>query len=132
MTYACGSFVFGINLQGFNESYHSLKGLTETISEDIETLVECDVLETEYSGNGDEPTYLGVRFSGIDETAPMGWAEIVALKDRMKAVLEPDSSQRVAFDAALQAVLDNDEISDETKEWFKAQTPEIFLTWGSS
>lgn len=125
MTYAIGSFIFGLNLK-------NLSVASEQIQEDIADLVDADLVQTEYSGNGDEPTYIGAAVAGIDEASEMSWAEIIDLKDTLKAAMAEGSDAQKEFQALLNAVLADTDTSDETKDWLKAQTPEVFLTWGSS
>jgi hypothetical protein len=125
MSYACGSFVFGIDLQDIGDA-------SEKVQKEINELVEAGLIQTEYSGNGDEPRYIGVSVDGIDECSGMTWAQIVDLKDKLKAAMAPGSKERTEFAAKLQALLDDSDTSDETKEYIQQFEPEVFLTWGSS
>ena len=125
MSYACGSFIFGIDLQ-------DLDNASEAVQDEIQDLIERDLVQTEYSGSGDEPRYIGVSVDGIDECSSMGWAQIVALKGKLKAAMDPGSKERAEFDVKLKAVVDDPDVSDETKAYIRQWEPEVFLTWGSS
>jgi hypothetical protein len=122
MTYAIGSFVFGVNL----------KNVPKKFVDDAEDLVEAGLAESEYSGNGEGPMYVGVSVDGIDEASEMSWSEIVDLKDKLKAAMADNSEERSKFETKISNILTDGEISDEFKEWLKAQKPEVFLTWGTS
>ncbi len=127
MTYAIGEFKYGLNFKDYTN-----QGLPDEVVEDIRKLEENETLESSYNGSGDQPLYLAVQVDTITEIDDLGWDEIVALKDKFKAAMAPDSNQHKEYLEKLQVILDDHEVSDETKEWFKAQTPAVFLTWGSS
>ncbi|MNK44979.1 hypothetical protein D3C87_637270 [compost metagenome] len=127
MTYAIGEFKFGINLR----EYHDM-GLSEEIIEAIEEFNDAEILQSSYSGSGDMPLYLGAHITDIDECGDMAWHEIENLKNTLKAAQEPDSSQNKEYREKLQVILDAPDVSDAVKEWFKAQKPEVFLTWATS
>lgn len=127
MTYAIGEFKFGLNLKDYNSF-----DVSEDVKIDIDDLYQADILESSYNGSGDQPLFLAVDLGEIDEAHDLGWDKLVEFKNKFKAAMEPDSSQNKEYLEKLQVILDNTDIKDETKEWFKAQKPEVFLTWGSS
>jgi hypothetical protein len=132
MTYACGSFVLGINLRDCDRAFGDI----------IEELVERDMITTEYSGSGEEPTYIGTSIGGIDETedTDLTWFEDIIVQYR--AMLDNKSSaEYVEFKKQLDAVLELDfeefeEVEEEDwdafKAWLVLEEPSVFLTWGSS
>lgn len=126
MTYAIGSFVFGINLK------EVIENTSEQVQEDIELLQDLDLVTTEYSGNGDEPIYIGIPVEGLDECNELSWADIVKLKDRLKAAMDNSSPERIAFKLKIDAIMADPDVSDETKLFISKFEPEVFLTWGSS
>lgn len=127
MTYAIGEFKYGLNFKDYTN-----QGLPDEVVDDIRMLEENETLESSYNGSGDQPLYLAVEIDDIDECNDLSWTELVALKDKFKAAMAPDSNQHKEYLEKLQVILDDHDVSDETKEWFKAQTPAVFLTWGSS
>lgn len=131
MTYAIGYFVFGV----------SLADVPEKFSDVVNELHEAEVAESYYSGSGDPAPFIGVEVDQIDECSELGWKEISETKDLLKAAMEPNSKERKAFVEKLKALEEftNDGMEDCEEEdivgfveWVKKQTPEVFLTWGSS
>lgn len=127
MTYAIGQFIFGLNLKDYNNF-----DISEDLKIAIDDLYQADILESSYSGSGDQPLFLGIEITDIDECNDIGWDKLAELKEKFKAAMEPDSSQNKEYQTKLQVILDNSDTPDEAKEWFKAQKPEVFLTWGTS
>lgn len=124
--YVIGNFIYGINLgEG--------SALPERFKEEVAVICDEDRhVEYHYSGSGDQPMFLGVDMVEIDEANSMNWAEIVKLKDELKAAMSANSQQAQEFQTKIQDFLTDTDVSDDLKNWVKAQTPEVFLVWSTS
>jgi len=123
MTYAIGSIVYGINYKDIEENPDKYAA-TEN---DVEALVDGDLLVREYSGNGDAPTYLGVRLGSIDECNDVALAELIKIgrkADDVKVIAE--------FSQMKIQLLEDEELSQGFKDKLNDMNPVVFVTWGSS
>lgn len=121
MSYAIGYFIYGINM----------RNAPSRLEDEIQDLIGVELLETRYSGSGDEPCFIGVEVDQLDECSDLSWQELVKGKEKLSAARKDGSTENQEFQKLINNFLIED-ISDDLRTWVTKQEPEVFLTWGSS
>ena len=131
MTYAIGYFIYGINigrvLIGDTQASPSVVQALNTLYEE-----EYSSLDSAYSGNGDEPVWIGEEITKISEYDDLQFADLIRIKTLISSAMKPGSKWDNDFQKKFKEMLEDPEVPEVVKEWLKDQKPEAFLTWGSS
>lgn len=127
MTYAIGFIIYGFPLQTEgaweDEDILKVKAPFKGFDEIIEVLEDEELVVRHYSGGDGFPDYIGVELFQFDECSIFPAANFV---------LVPTEEQVQEFNDNLEKVLRHPACTDEFVAKLKAQTPIVFVTWGSS
>ncbi len=114
MTYAIGEIVYGVNLgKPWGQDI-----VTPDQRKAIEEAVEANLVTTCYSGNGEQPCFVGPVLSNIDECTDVEISDLV---------LVPTAEQMCRFVSDAADLVSEFPILDDLFE-----NPTVFITWGSS
>lgn len=119
MTTAIGYVVFGIDLnQSYYEEFHNTNWFEE--------LVECEAVETRYSGNGETPHWLGAQLASISEHNTVDF-------DKLLKKCEVGEAHHAAVAMAIKNISDNyPDVPEHFVDLLLKDKPARFITWGSS
>jgi len=114
MTYAIGEIVYGVNLKNTWDN----DIVTPEQREAIDNAIEEDLIHASYSGNGDEPNYVGPVISDIDEGNDVEISSLVLTPtDEHREIFRKEVEELVSHYPVLNGLFDK---------------PTMFITWGSS
>jgi len=118
MTYAIGEIVYGVNLKEPSSWGGSTDKATPEQSEAIEEALEQELIHSSYSGNGEQPVYVGPIISGLDECNDVEISDLI---------LMPTDEHIVQFKKEVEELVVEYPILDGLFE-----NPTVFITWDSS
>lgn len=125
--YSIGTIVYGINFKNIRGKDHP--GYFKL----IEWLKGCDLLETQYSGSGESPAYIGAEVSGIDVIEDTLISDIP--REPTQDQINEFTSKYDEFIASVKELNDEvDEITESDIQYLESlkSKPVLFLTWGTS
>lgn len=124
MSYAIGEIIYGINLVDMG-NLDPDSDLANIDADELEEFIESNLVDSAYSGNGDEPRWFGVRMGdiseGTNERGP-GLIRQFTLTDEHKA----------AYQTKLNELRDNEEWSQALRDAVIGYPADVWLLWGSS